>query len=309
MGRLAGPAFPGRPGHITPMMRSQITQPHRMLLAPHNDFRRPHVSPSWLCGAATWTPVISDEGEAPVNLSPQRQNPSRLRDGAARPRSVGSGSADSRLVDVLLVDDDPSASYSLRTLLGAHAGIRVRATAETSAQAFHLAQLLKPDVCLVSARLGSGEWMRFAYRLKGQLEPRRVLICTDERVDPVLEGLAVIARADGIVWRYDDPGKIAARIRRRSDRGPRPSSPLSREVIHAVIDRVEDRDRPIAAMLLLHTPPDEIARTVGIGGSALRLRRTQLIDYLDRDRISRGLRTSSSSPQQDSRDGQAHGYL
>jgi FixJ family two-component response regulator len=47
-----------------------------------------------------------------------------------------------------------------------------------------------------------------------------------------------------------------------------------------LLDRVEDRDRAILAMLLEQIHPDDIAATVGISAAALRRRRTHIIARL-----------------------------
>jgi hypothetical protein len=47
-----------------------------------------------------------------------------------------------------------------------------------------------------------------------------------------------------------------------------------------LLDRVDDRDRAILAMLLEQIHPDDIAATVGISAAALRRRRTHIIARL-----------------------------
>ena len=55
-----------------------------------------------------------------------------------------------------------------------------------------------------------------------------------------------------------------------------------------LLDRVEDRDRPILAMLVEHTHPDDIAATVGISAAALKLRRARIIARLRRSTARHG---------------------
>lgn len=201
-------------------------------------------------------------------------NSSRPRSNARPTHSQSAQSTDADMVDVLLVEDDRAASYSLWTLLRSQAGIRIVATAESSAEALTLVARLRPRVCLVSVALGRGEGIGLAHSLKQTTDAPRVLIHAD-RVDAALNGTAMIVGADGVLWRYGDPDELASVIRSTGGGLGQRYTPSS-EVIGALIDQVEERDRAIAAMLLLRTPPDEIARTLGISASAFRVRRREI---------------------------------
>lgn len=199
---------------------------------------------------------------------------SRFRSDAWSTQSRNGQSTDADVAHVFLVDDDRAASYSLRTLLGGQPGIRIVATAESSAEALALVGRLRPGVCLVSAALGRGEGIGLVHSLKQMTDAPRVLIHAD-RVDAALEGTAMLAGADGVLWRYGDPDELASVIRSVGGGLAQQYTP-SPEVIGELIDRVEERDRAIAAMLLLRTPPDEIAHTLGISASAFRARRREI---------------------------------
>jgi DNA-binding NarL/FixJ family response regulator len=171
-----------------------------------------------------------------------------------------------------IVDDDPDSRYALWARLRWESGVRV-ATA-SGAEATKVVMRERPAVCLVSATLGIG----CVYDLT-QLPCRpRVLMYSDRR-GGTLDGPALIAGADALFWRYGDIEELTEAIRRVAE-GRRELPDLPREEIRRLIDRVEDRDRSIAAMLLLHVPPDEIARTAGISGRALEARRSELVRRL-----------------------------
>lgn len=197
----------------------------------------------------------------------------------ASARSSGSGP-----VDVVIVDHGPRASDGVRMLLARQSGIRVRGVAESGPEALILVRELRPEVCLISTTLESGTWARLASRLKDELTSIRVLLYTEEQPKLVMTALAVIAQADGVVWRHHNPDELAAHMRPRAGRAQRLAPSLAGDEIRAVIDRVEDRDRAIAAMLLQQMHPDDIARKMGISASALRHRRAQLVDSLERSR-------------------------
>jgi two-component system, NarL family, response regulator DesR len=201
----------------------------------------------------------------------------------ARPLRENRGRASPpRPLDILLVDDDRLASYGLWALLNWRRGIRVGATAETSSEALSVIERRRPDVCLVSAALGPGGGIRLASELKRLAASPRVIVYADHLGAPLV-GAAAIAGADGVVWRYGDPDELAQLIARvAAGKASRPA--LAHGAIAEVIDRVEDRDRSIAAMLLLSTPPDEIARTLGISARSFQARRRAILERLEDSR-------------------------
>lgn len=208
-----------------------------------------------------------------------------INDPESRPPRVAAreeSTADAKpsAVSVLLVDDSRVASYSLWARLNWQPGIRICATADSAVEAVALASRSKPDVCLVSVALGAGEGVRLAYRLTKLPEPPRVLLYAD-RPGRELEAVAAITGAAGAVGRYGDPDQLACTIRRTAA-GEHRLQTVSADAIGELIDRVEDRDRPIAAMLLQRISPDEIARTLGISASTLRARRREILKRLAR---------------------------
>ncbi len=186
----------------------------------------------------------------------------------------GASTRDSNLhsVDVLVIDDDHDASYSLCALLRWQLDLRVAAAG--SAEALTVVRARRPTVSLVSAELGP----RFIFVLTHLANAPRVLVHTNRRT-PDLDGVAVLAGADESVWRYDDPDHLADTIRLLAAGGQPPS--LACDAVQRVIDQVEDHDRPIAAMLLLRTPIDEIARLLGISASTVRARHLEIVKRLD----------------------------
>lgn len=177
-----------------------------------------------------------------------------------------------RTLDVLLVDQDSAASHSLSALLRWR-GITVHAA--TAEDALAVVQDERPALCLVSAELGA----RFIFGLTQLPDSPVVLVHAVERVEE-LGGVAVLAGAVGVVSRYGDPDELESAIRRVAAGTP-PAPELAGPTIRRLLDRVEDRDRPIAAMQLLGIPRGEIARTLGISERAVRARRWEVIKRLD----------------------------
>jgi two-component system response regulator DesR len=181
-------------------------------------------------------------------------------------------------VEVLLVEDDRAASYSLWALLTWQPGVHVCATTETADEALTLVREQRPDVCLVAAGLERGRGVAVAHRLIQVPDPPRVLMY-DDRVGADLRDRASIAGAKGAFSRYGDPNDVARAIKCTAVGKQSPAAFTPAE-IGALIDCVEDRDRAIAAMLLLATAPDEIACTLGISVSQMRERRRQMVKRL-----------------------------
>lgn len=191
-----------------------------------------------------------------------------------RKPAAGASASDSKLhsVDVLVIDDDHDATYSLCALLRCQLDLRVAAAG--SAEALTVVRAQRPAVSLVSAELGP----RFIFVLTHLPDAPRVLVHTNRRA-PDLDAVAVLAGAVESVWRYDDPDDLADTIRLVAAGGQPPS--LACATVQRVIDQVEDHDRPIAAMLLLRTPVEEIARLLGISVSSVRARHLEIVKRLD----------------------------
>jgi two-component system, NarL family, response regulator DesR len=197
-------------------------------------------------------------------------------------------------LDLLLVDDHLAARYSVWALLHWKREIRAIDTADSSAQALAQAERRRPHVCLISATLGQGDALTLASRMKHLKHPPRVLIYADA-IDAQLAGAAIVAGADGVFWRYADPEQQAGVIRRAAS-GEQHFPNLRSTELLALLDRVEDRDRAIVAMLLESTHPDHIARTLGISARELKLRRVSIVKRLGHTRGSDAGHQDQPSP-------------
>jgi hypothetical protein len=92
--------------------------------------------------------------------------------------------------------------------------------------------------------------------------------------DSRLARVAVLADADGVARRSTALEQQASVIRHVL--AGRPAPVLRPAEVLTLLDRVEDRDRAMLAMLLEREHPDDIADTLGISASALRRRRAQV---------------------------------
>jgi len=124
--------------------------------------------------------------------------------------------ANTEPVEVLLVDDDRWASYSLWALLNWQPGIRVIGRAHTAAEALALVSERRPQVCLVAAGLEVGQGLALVQRLLQGPEAGRVIVY-DDRPDADLYARALSAGAAAVFCRYDDPALLAQEIRKPAE--------------------------------------------------------------------------------------------
>lgn len=230
-------------------------------------------------------------------LEPTRGSVLTLEDGNANPRG--------RTVEVLLVDDDRTASYSLWALLSWRPGIRISATVHSPTEAITAIRRLEPDVCLVAAAVGEGEGLSLCHAIKQLPEPPRVLMYS-ERASAELEGAGMIAGVDGTVSRYGDADQLERTIKRLAgdELGEQPT--VGADCVGDLIDGVPDPDRPIAAMLLERVWPDDIAGALGISASSFRVRRREIVKRIGRSVGSRSVQGGTRLPVSDLRHRDRH---
>ena len=94
------------------------------------------------------------------------------------------------------------------------------------------------------------------------------------------DAAARIAGAHGAVCRYEDP-VLRVELIRAVARGNTELPSLRPDGARIVADLLEDRDRPIIAMLVDGIHRDEICRSLGISASAFTCRRREILRKLD----------------------------
>ena len=220
--------------------------------------------------------------------------------GSVLAREDRNASPQRRSVEVLIVDDDRAASYSLWALLHWRPGIRISAIVDSPSEAFKAIGRLRPDICLVAAALGEPEWLSLCHAVKQLPQPPRVILY-GERASDELEGMGMIAGVDGTVSRYGDADRLEQTIKRIAggDLGEQPT--LAADGIIDLIDRVADPDRPIAAMLLEGVSPDDIAWTQGISARSFRARRREIVKRIERSADRRSVAPVTPPPLRDPR--------
>ena len=193
-------------------------------------------------------------------------------------RQVPSSSANRTAdIEVLIVDDQPVASVAVCPTSSGGRQIRVIANAQSRDEALRVARAQKPDVCMVSATLDG--WAALARRLKLLAKPPRVLICGAPG-DALLTGTAMLCGADGVCHRDAAPETLAEVIG-RVVANEKLLPDLSSDQFQELLDRVDDADRAVVAMLLERTHPDDIASTLGLSARSLRMRRQSILARLD----------------------------
>jgi DNA-binding NarL/FixJ family response regulator len=225
-------------------------------------------------------------------MSPATTNLSEYFEASVPARHDGTQQEQPRALEVLLVDDDRAAGYRLWALLNWRPEIRICATAESAAEAIKAIRGLRPDACLIAAALGEQEGLRLCHAIKQLPNPPWVLIYGDYPSGE-LDGAALIAGADGAVSRYGDADAFERTIKCIVAGNLVQQAPVGADRVHDLIDRVQARDRAIATMLMERVPPDDIAHTLGISASSLRVRRREIVR-----RLEQSLRSQSASSSQ-----------
>jgi NarL family two-component system response regulator LiaR len=115
-------------------------------------------------------------------------------------------------VTVIVVDDDPVVSQSLRVLLSREADIQVLGTASDGARALVACERNQPDAVLMDIRMPGMDGIEATRRIKARWPEVRVMILTtfqdDENIHRALE-----AGADGYLLKSAPASGMAERLR------------------------------------------------------------------------------------------------
>lgn len=163
-------------------------------------------------------------------------------------------------VTVALLDDHPAVRAGIEAILEREPGIVAVGAAATEQELWPLLRTARPDVVVLDLHHPGRDGLVLALRIKrAPGAPRVVLYSAAGNGDLLVP--ATLARADGIVDKSSSPDELVRVIR-----GERPLPPVSPRQQRRAAAELEPRDRPILAMRLAGTPPDEIATTLRLSG-------------------------------------------
>jgi DNA-binding NarL/FixJ family response regulator len=181
---------------------------------------------------------------------------------------------------VLVVDDHSAVRSGVEALLAGEPDLEPVGTACGAKDALALARERQPDVAIVDFQLGDRDGLSLCRQLKELPNPARVVLYS-AYADGPLAVAGVIAGADGVVPKAALASELCDTVRTVAAGGTAiPPAPPSAQAIVAA--RLDPDDLPILAMLLDGTPPDEIARVLGMRPKWLAARRWAMLERLRR---------------------------
>lgn len=169
---------------------------------------------------------------------------------------------------MVVVDDHPAMRAGMRAVLDNAADIRACAEAASSAELWPAIARVDPDVVLMDWHLPGDDGLVLCHRLK-RCNPRVRVVLYSAYADEWLVAPALLAQADALLAKSEPAAVVYETVRSVVDRDGRPDvtlRPDQREALNASLD---PEDAGIAGLLLLGTPPPEVAARCGLSGAEL----------------------------------------
>ena len=179
---------------------------------------------------------------------------------------------------VLVVDDHTAIRAGVQAVLAREPDLQPIGGAASADQALDKARAREPDVVVVDHRLEAGDGLTLTRQLKALPAPPAVLVYS-AHADAALTVAAVIAGADGVVGKGGDADDLCDAVRFVAcGRSVRPR--ILPATLRSTAERLDPGDVPILGMLVHRTPPDEIARVLGMTERRLDARRWAMLRCL-----------------------------
>lgn len=191
--------------------------------------------------------------------------------GFTRPLGAQSGGA-------LVVDDHPAVRAELTRVLSAGTGVGTVHSAATAAGALGQAIALRPRIAVVDYRLPGRDGLSLTLELKRLPEAPGIVIYS-AFTSARLALAATVAGADGLVEKTAGAARLCAAVDTVLA-GSRTIPDLPAMVRNAAAAGVAREDLPMVRMLVEETPPDQVARSLGISRGWLDLRRWAVVRRL-----------------------------
>jgi two-component system, NarL family, response regulator DevR len=189
------------------------------------------------------------------------------------------------MLHVAVLDDHPAVLVGLRRLIDAQPDLVVVAAAPTAAELATQLDGARADVLVVDYDLARGDGLAHCRRIKNRRHPPAVLIYS-AYASTALTLAARAAHANGVVDKADPVSTLLTAIRRVGD-GETVMPAIPRDVHEAAVERIDDGDLPVLAMLLDGEPLEAIADALCAEPGEIAWRAQRIIGRL-RPRIRTG---------------------
>jgi DNA-binding NarL/FixJ family response regulator len=167
------------------------------------------------------------------------------------------------VIQIALLDDHPAVIAGLHRLIAPEGDLAVLAAAATAPELARQLDGARADVLLLDHDPARADGLSHCRRIKDRPNPPAVVIYT-AYAGPASVLAARAAQADAVVDKADDVHILLSAIRAVA-RGETMLPPVPREAFEAAVNRLDDDDLRIFAMLLDRQPLDVIANTLGTG--------------------------------------------
>ncbi|MFG1698808.1 response regulator [Nonomuraea sp. NPDC049309] len=169
-----------------------------------------------------------------------------------------------RMIRVLLVDDDPLVRAGLSMMLDGAAGISVVAEAADGQEAITAADAHAPDVVLMDLRMPRADGITATRRLRARARPPEVIVLTTFDTDENVL-LALRAGAAGFLLKDTAPPQIVEAITRVAAGDPILSPRVTRRLMERTIAQAGAYERARAALAVLTPREHEVALAIARG--------------------------------------------
>jgi DNA-binding NarL/FixJ family response regulator len=165
------------------------------------------------------------------------------------------------LIRIALLDDHPAVIAGLRRLVEPEADLTVVAAAATAPDLARELNGGRADVLVVDHDPARVDGLMHCWRVKDRPDPPAVVIYS-AYAGPGVVLTARAAQADAVVDKAGDVRLLLSAIRAVAG-GETRLPPVPRDAFEVAVNRLEDDDLPIFAMLLDREPRDAMAATLG----------------------------------------------
>jgi two-component system, NarL family, response regulator DevR len=182
------------------------------------------------------------------------------------------------VIHIALLDDHPAVVAGLHRLIEPEHDLTVVAAGATAPELVQRLDGARADVLVLDHDPARGDAFAHCWRIKQRPHPPAVVIYS-AYAGPASLLAARAAQADAVVDKVDDVRVLLAAIRAAA-RGETKLPPVPREAFEAAVNRLDDDELPIFAMLLEREPVDVIAHTLGTERSEVSWRVQRIIGRL-----------------------------
>jgi two-component system, NarL family, response regulator DevR len=182
------------------------------------------------------------------------------------------------MINVAILDDHPAVLAGLRRLIEAEPDLLVAAAAPTAPQLARQLGAVRPDVLVLDFDLARGDGLSHCRRVKNRPAPPGVVVYS-AYASPALTLAARAAQADALVDKSAPVDELLTAIRLVAAGGTLlPEVP--REAYDAAVNRIDDEDLPVLAMLLDREPVTAIADALRCDPSEVAWRAQRIVGRL-----------------------------